>query len=88
MARGRTPKIYSVIQDKALGKYAILKDDTQYTVVLKDNHQKQLSYHTQLNSALKSISEVRMSEKGNLTLKEYMSEYKRMLEEFKQVVCI
>ena len=86
MARGKTPRQFVTISDPLFGKYEIQKDETQYVLVLKDNPMKQLSYHTQLSSVLRKITELRMSEKATLSLGEYVAEYKAALQGLKDAI--
>ena len=84
MARGRQKgqtKIMSKIKDSVLGPYELWLEEDQI-VLMDTNRNKSLSYHGNLEHAIKRISYLSVvSEETDYTLTGFLESYKNIIEQ-------
>jgi hypothetical protein len=69
------------IEDESLGPYVIYFDGFSYTVVKpKDNGQDEnITYHTHLDGALKSIAKILVNESKTVTIADFLKKYDEVM---------
>jgi hypothetical protein len=69
------------IQDESLGPYVIYFDGFSYTIVKpKENGQDEnISYHTSLDGALKSIAKMLVNESKTVTISDFLRKYDEVM---------
>ena len=87
MGRGRQKgqtKIYSKIKDSVLGSYELWLEEDQI-VLVDTNRDKALSYHGNLEHAIKRISYLSVvSSEEDYTLAGFIESYKNIIEQLTQ----
>lgn len=87
MAKGRTKKIYTTIKDDMISPYIIKADDDNYTIASENNPDNGLYYCTSLSGAINRVVKMKINSNGDTkSLKEYMNDYNKMLNQFKESI--
>jgi len=85
--KGRSKKEYVTIEDKSINPYIIKVDEDNYTIAHNNKPEQGLYYCTSLTAALKRI--VRLTNSSTTkteNIKEYITNYDNMLNQFKESI--
>ena len=84
--KGRSKKEYITIEDKSINPYIIKVDEDNYTIAHSTKPEQGLYYCTSLSSALKRILRITNSTTKTENIKEYITNYNNMLNQFKESI--
>ena len=84
--KGRSKKEYITIEDKSINPYIIKVDEDNYTIAHSAKPEQGLYYCTSLSSALKRILRITNSTTKTENIKEYITNYNNMLNQFKESI--
>lgn len=86
--KGRSKKEYITIEDESINPYIIKVDEDNYTIAHNTKPEQGLHYCTTLAAALKRIVRLTNSSTKTENIKEYITNYDNMLNQFKENIAI